>query len=416
MGPIQSLEDLFSLLWRRKRLIMPIILIGMILSVIIAKIQPPTYSATASLQVELPLVTTSGPAAIQPLNSMQMLSSIENRLTTRDNILALIERHQIFPPDSPVLPIMQVDAVRRSLRFQSITNQANQLTALLITASAARPDLAARIANDLAQSILDMGAEGSRATAEASFSLFKEQETRLWAQISALETEIANYREENRLSLPGANEASRTEIIAIEASLRAIEQEVSTLQAEQAQIQSLSLQRATDRRRLEDIAQRLTLLAAQATPLSTRKTALEASLKDTAEVDRVLAGYERQRRQLQEQYTVVSQRMAEAETAQNISSRQQTERFSLLDRALTPPYADSSNAKKIAVGGTLVSIAMALGLAFLLDMLNPVLRSTSRFEREVGIRPIVSIPETRLHKKRGVFARNSGTGQKTARS
>ena len=404
MGPIQTVEDLVNLVRRRFWLLLVITLIGTALAVVYAKTRPDLFESTAVLQVELPMVTDGGRAAALPVNVLQLLTSIEQRLTTRENLITLIERHALFA-DAPGMSLEdKVDAMRQSIRFQSVTGPSGALSALFIVAQAGRAEDAARIANDLAQSVLDMGAEGKRATAEASFAFFKEQENRLWQEIAALEAEIAGYRDANRSALPGVREARQDEIALIETSLRVLDQETTGLQSEEAQLRALQTQRATDRRRLEDIAQRLLVLTAQRAPLADRKTALEATLGNTAEVERVLSAYDRQMRQLQDQYSLVSQRMAEAETAQSLAARQQTERFAMLERAITPEYPMGSGGKKIAIAGLIASGGLAFVVAFVLDLLNPVIRTAAQMERELNLRPVVSIPEVQ-HRSRKPLAR-----------
>ncbi|NEX46227.1 GumC family protein [Pseudotabrizicola algicola] len=400
MGPIQTVEDLLGLIRRRFWLIAAVSLFGTLFAIWYAKTRPDVFETAAVLQVELPMVTDGGQAPAMPVNVLQLLTSIEQRLTTRENLIALIDRHGLFA-DAPAMSIEdKVMAMRESIRFQSVSGPSGALSALIISARAGEAENAARIANDLAQSVLDMGAEGKRATAEASFQFFKEQENRLWTQITALEEQIASYRESNRSSLPGVREARQDQIAELETSLRALDQEITGLRSEEAQLNALQTQRATDRRRLDDIAQRLAVLAAQRAPLAERKAALEATVGDTAEVERALSGYERQLRQLQDQYTVVSQRMAEAETAQSLASRRQTERFSMLERAITPDYPLGSGARKMAVVGLIGSAGLGLVLAFLLDLMHPVIRTAAQMERELNLRPVVSIPEIKPHSRK----------------
>ncbi|WP_103334273.1 GumC family protein [Pseudotabrizicola formosa] len=404
MGPIQTVEDLVNLIRRRFWLMALVTLTGTLLAVFYAKTRPDVFESTAVLQVELPMVSEGGRAAATPVNVLQLLTNIEQRLTTRETMITLIERHGLFA-DAPGLSLEdKVDAMRQSIRFQSVTGPSGALSALIIVAQAGRAEDAARIANDLAQSVLDLGAEGKRATAEASFAFFTEQESRLWQEITTLETEISDFRNANRSALPGVREARQEEIAQLETSLRGLDQEITGLQSEAAQIGSLPTPRATDRRRQEDIAQRLSVLMAQRTPLVERKTALEETLGNTAEVERVLSAYDRQMRQLQDQYALVSQRMAEAETARSLAARQQTERFAMLERAITPDYAIGSGGRKIAIAGLIGSAGLALVLAFVLDLLNPVIRTAAQMERELNLRPVVSIPEV-PHKNRKPLAR-----------
>ncbi|MDO8882610.1 MAG: hypothetical protein Q7V11_06600, partial [Pseudotabrizicola sp.] len=93
----------------------------------------------------------------------------------------------------------------------------------------------------------------------------------------------------------------------------------------------------------------------------------------------------------------------------SLASRQQTERFAMLERAITPDYPVGSGGKKIAIAGLIASTGMGFFLAFLLDLINPVIRTAAQMERELNIRPIVSIPEV-PHSNRKSF------GSKTIKS
>lgn len=44
----------------------------------------------------------------------------------------------------------------------------------------------------------------------------------------------------------------------------------------------------------------------------------------------------------------------------------------------------------------MASLLAALGLAFALDLLKPVVRTSAQMERQLGLRPIVAIPEIDL--------------------
>jgi hypothetical protein len=47
----------------------------------------------------------------------------------------------------------------------------------------------------------------------------------------------------------------------------------------------------------------------------------------------------------------------------------------------------------MVLAGALFSIAAAIGLAFVLDLMNPVVRNAEQMERLLDLRPVVSIPE-----------------------
>ncbi|MFD1807706.1 hypothetical protein ACFSHQ_04635 [Gemmobacter lanyuensis] len=48
------------------------------------------------------------------------------------------------------------------------------------------------------------------------------------------------------------------------------------------------------------------------------------------------------------------------------------------------------------MAGALASLIAGLGLAFALDLMHPVLRSAAQMQRELDIRPVISIPDLGL--------------------
>jgi hypothetical protein len=154
--------------------------------------------------------------------------------------------------------------------------------------------------------------------------------------------------------------------------------------------------RATEQRRLQEIEAEVAVLVEQKSALTTRREELTASLAGLPEVERALAGYQRQLDQLQDSLDLVAVKLSEAETEAKLAERQQGERFALLDRAITPEYAVGSGGKKLVVAGSVASILLALGLAFALDLLKPIVRTSAQMERQLGLRPIVAIPDLAL--------------------
>jgi tyrosine-protein kinase Etk/Wzc len=398
MGHIQSLDDLISFLIRRRMLIIAVTVLGVALSILVAKSRPKVYETAAVIQVLSPVVEEGD--AVQSTGSAEQLQIIEQQLTTREALIGLMERHGVFA-DLPGLTLDQkVGLLRSSVTFQQVASAAPQtfgaaprISALIISVRLGDAEQAARVANDFAQSILDMGSEVQSSRAETNFRFFQEDEARLRTAIETLEDEIATYRNENATALPGIETARQDELVSVETDLRELDQSIVALTSEQAAIAAQQTIRATDRRRLDEIGAALAQFQAQRAALADRQTSIAAAMSETPDVERTLRGFERQLQQLQDQYTVVSRRLAEAETDLRIASQQQDERFSLLERAITPEFAQGGGAKKVAAAGAMASLFAALGLAFLLDLLKPVVRTEAQMMRELDLRPVISIPE-----------------------
>ena len=405
MGHIQTLEDLIGFLIRRRMIIIAITVLGVAMAILVAKSRPKVYETSAVIQVLSPVVEEGSVAPAT--SSAEQLQIIEQQLTTREALIALMERHGIFA-DLPGLTLDQkVGLLRGAVTFQQIASAAPQtygtaprVSALIITTRLGDPEKAARVANDFAQSMLDMGSAGQSSRAETNYRFFQEDEVRLRGAIEALEDEITSYRNAHADALPGIENARQDELVSVESDLRDLDQSIVALTSEQAAIQGLQTIRATDRRRLDDITAALAQFQAQRTALAERQGNIATAMSQTPEVERTLRSFERDLQQVQNQYTVVSRRLAEAETDLRIAAQQQDERFSLLERAITPEFAQGGGAKKLAVAGAIASLLAAIAIAFVIDLIRPVVRTEAQMIRELDLRPVITIPEVKLDKPR----------------
>ena len=408
MGQIQSVEELIGLILRRRWMIIVITVLGMAASVIYAKSRPDVFETAAVIQIQGPAVTqTADGAAPVASGAAQVLQTIEQRLTTRENLIAMIDRHGLFT-DLTAVPIdAKIMLLREAVRFQAVEDaggqtfgQARSISAILIYAKLGNADLAARVANDFAQGILDQSAAGQRERATQNVEFFKEEEARIWKDITALEAEISAYKNANADALPTLRDGRRDELAGFDDDLRQVNQDRAALAGQRAVIEQKQNLRETDRRQLDEIAAKTEVLDAQIAAITARRDSIQTALAATPEVERVLNGYDRRLTQLQDQYDVVTQRMAEAQTTQRLTERQQAERFTLLERAIIPEHPLGNGGKKIAMAGSVVSLLGALILAFLLDLARPVVRTAAQMQRQLDLLPVVCIPEMRAPKGR----------------
>jgi uncharacterized protein involved in exopolysaccharide biosynthesis len=155
---------------------------------------------------------------------------------------------------------------------------------------------------------------------------------------------------------------------------------------------TLEDQRDAMRREIAQLAGQIELLQGQGAEIAARRAELDAEIRRTPEVELGLSALTRRLADLRDQLSDISRRRAEARTGEQLEATQQSERFQVVESALVPEYPVEPNRKKIVVLGSGASGGLALGLVFLLEMLNPVLRSSGQMERQLGIRPVVTIP------------------------
>lgn len=163
----------------------------------------------------------------------------------------------------------------------------------------------------------------------------------------------------------------------------------------------------TRRQREEQILERIRQLNSQIATLQEEKIALgtkgdriRASIRRTPDIEVVLKAYDRRLEDLQDQLEIIAGKRAEAETGERLEVNQQAERFEVVENARMSEYPISPNRKKIAAMGAVASIGLALGFAFLLEMLFPAIRSVAQMQRQLDLRPVVAIPNIRTRAER----------------
>lgn len=400
MGQIQTIDELIGLLLRRRLLIGAVTVFGIVMTLLYVVTKPDVFESTAVIQVQSPTVANADPATTAPReNSAQRLQAIQQQLTTREAMLAVIARHGLYA-ETGLTDDQKVHLLRISLRFETVASaaasgfgQPSEVSALLISATAGTRAQAARVANDFAQSILDAGATGQIDRAQEALEFYREEEARLKAQIDTLGAAFSAYQTENRDALPAQRDLLRIELTGLETELRTLDQSLVGARNERAVIERKSTLRVTDRRQLEGLVAQIDTLAAQGSALEARRAEIVTTLGKGQDMDRTIGDYQRNLAQLQSQFEIVTRRSADAETDAKLQDRQQGESFSLLERAAEPDYPISGGRRKMAIVGAAASIFLGIFVAFILDHLRPVLRTRSQLERELDLRPIVAIPE-----------------------
>lgn len=397
MGQIQSFAELLNFLHRRRALILSVAIIGALLSAIYAKARPDTFETAAVIQVQSAAV--QGTEAQRSSVAAVTLQAIEQQLTTRENLTKMIARHALYS-GLPLSVDKKIDLLRASVSFQGVDSAAGQaygearnLSAILVFARMSEAELAARIANDLAQGILDMSAASQRSKADQNVIFFRQEVDRIGQEITQIEAEAAAYKNQNAGALPELRDAKRDEMVNLDSDLRQLRRDRVALEGEASQINAKAILRATDRRALEALGAQLAVLDAQFASATARSEALQAELATSPEVERVLAGYDRQLDQLHDQFGAATVRMAQAETDARLAEMQQAERFTLLERAIIPEGPMGGGNKKLAIAGALASLILGLSAAFVLDLMHPVVRTAAQMERELDLRPVVVIPQ-----------------------
>ena len=412
MGPIYSLADFLDMLRRRVGLISAIVIAGCFASVYWALSVPHVYRSTEVIQIEQPKISDELARSTVEGSAARRLQLIEQQLMARGNLIDLINEFGLYE-DLPALRMSEkVDLLRESV---SITGVAavregfaddGAISVLTISADMTDAETARDVAHAFADATRALAASQRQEQTRGTLEFFQNQEAALAAEVAKLEADLAAYRAENDISIEGSLEFRRSELGSLNDALLELEREIITAELDLENLDRSGNTRAATVERQEDELNRLLdSLKTQRQLLLDRRAALSASIETRPEVERTLADFERRSSQLRDQLDVISARRSEAEVGFTMERAARGERFITLEEAEVAEIPVSMSRKKRVIMGVLASGILALGLAFLLELRRPVLRTARQMQRETGLLPVVSIPETSPAKQRKGLAR-----------
>lgn len=393
MGPITSIWDIPRILMRRIWVVLLILAIGLPAVLLYTVSLPRVYEATAVVQIEAAQVVerltgqTGGGGASGTLNPNSELELIEQQLMSRDHLLGILDEFGLFTQIPSVTE--RVALMRRAVQIVELIDPEQawrpdaQPSGLVITVRLGDPEVAAAIANRFLERVLAEAQERTSGRTARTLDFLETEEARLTAEIEELEHAYAQFRQENAAALPAAIASQRTQLARLEEARIDLEEQVIQLESDSGRLLAEARQRQQDL-----LTQRLDLVTSSIAEI-------EATLATAPEVERQMNVFDRQLETLQGELGVITERRAQAAMNQLLESRNQAERFEVLETAIPPEYPVSASRRKMAFAGGLLVLFLAGAAALALEVMDGRLRNARQFERELGVQPVVAIPNLR---------------------
>lgn len=396
MNQFQSIGEVLSALKRRALLILLVTVLGSAASVWLALNQIKVYEATAVVQIEEGQMPDSlAGASAQNQDGSRRVRLIEQRLMSRDNLLALMEEHGLFDGDTGMSVGQRLFRMREAVSIQEIRTNSNSFAAqqempsgLRISVVLPDPQKAADVANEMMYQVINQSRDRSLSSARDTLAFFESEEARVETEIEAMEAKIATFKRENAEALPSGTGALRSQLTTLEDSQLALARDIVEMEGN------------STRQREEVLARQLGLMREQQRLIEQRISDINETLLQAPEVERELSALERDLERLKDQYSVITRRKADAEMGQMLEDRQQMDRFEALETALVPEVPASGSRKKVAIMGGVASLLAGVALAFIVELANPAIRSAMQMERALGVQPVVAIPTIRTRRDR----------------
>lgn len=219
-----TLAEIAGALRRQKRLAVGVTLVGTVLSLVAAWAWPPVYTATARILVESQQIPAELARSTVTAGAAERLGLIEERLMTRDNLLDIADRLDLFAARPWLTTGERVEAMRAATSIEPVAldRQSGRrgpatVLAFTISFSARRADAAAEVANEFASRLFEQNRRQRTAQASETNAFFKQEVARLGTALADTERRIGEFKKANEAALPDALELRHRELLDLRA-------------------------------------------------------------------------------------------------------------------------------------------------------------------------------------------------------
>lgn len=424
--------------------------------ILVAYTLPAVYRAEARLLVERPVIPDELAASTVRSSGEELLLAIQQRLTTRDNLLELSRRFGLHSDEPELSPDRIVADMRR--RIVIVQPPFQQGTGVVtVSFRAPDPESSAEVTNALVSQILAQNIELRTSATGGTLNFFREEVARLSSEISAQNARIMEFKNAHRDALPESLDYRRSRQAAEQERLLQIDRELASLRdrrnrltelydrtgrlgasvqeltPEQARLEELrqelasavvvyapdnpriralrtqveALERAVERQlggdasarglglfdlQMADIDGQIEFLAEQKALIQRGLASLEASIAATPANAVQLGSLESDYDNLRAQYNQAVASLAEASVGDRIEVTAQGQRITVIEAATPPSVPAEPNRKLIVAAGIGAGVVLSAALMFLLELLNSKVRRPAELVSSLGITPFGSVP------------------------
>lgn len=448
------LRDPKGLVRRRWRWMLPVVGLGVVVTVAVVATIPVRYLATATILVSAQQIPEDFVRSTVPDDPFERINAMVGEITSRERLAALIEEHGLYPEERRTSDIVDLVGLMRSnmeiaqerglgpssrdrtssiyaVRFRDADPAkaaavANDMASLLTAASTRIRGQQARLATQFLRSELER-TEAELREQDRKITEFKEsyrgelpselntnlaklerlgsQRTSVSQQLADAETRLAMLTttgDPTETSSPAARLAALRSALATELAINteehpnviSLRRQVETLEAELESGAVPAENRSPDATRpiLIRSAQRdIDDLRRMLTEIDAEIAERETRVASTPAREEELTALEERATVLRENYLEFLRKVQAAELSESLESAQQGERVSVLDRALPPRQPERTRIKYL-FAGVFASLAAAAMLGCALELWDPVLTSPDQIEKDFDLPVLGSVP------------------------
>ena len=230
-----------SVFWRRFPYFLVIAALISALGLTVAAILPPVYRATARMLVETPQIPGDLAQSTVPVNAIEQIEIIQQRLMTRANLLGLAERFDIYADREGMSANDVVDDMRARMVFNTDRPLRNGrpiegATIISVSFDAPTAGLSADVTNEITTLILQENVQLRTDRATDTLEFFEQEVARLGGALDRIAAQILAFKNENEDALPDSLDFRRNEQTLNQERLLQLEREEASLRDARARM------------------------------------------------------------------------------------------------------------------------------------------------------------------------------------
>jgi uncharacterized protein involved in exopolysaccharide biosynthesis len=364
--------------------------------VAVAKLWPAVYLSEGKILVESQQIPTELVRPTVTSAAQERIQVIEQRTTTRDNLIAIADKFDLFPEKRRFMSVSDiVELMKKSTKITPVDTQLdfkqtsrNPTIVFSVGFEYADPQAAARVANELMTRILNEDLRDRTGRASDTTKFLAREVQKLQVDSDALDARITQIKLAQIKAAQDKVVAKPDQPTTLLGQLKAELAQKSALYSDKhPTLQSL-------RRQIEAMEREISSSAKDVSPAA----------KDDATATASLAALEAQQETLQKNLDAASTKLAAARIGENLEKNQQSEKLEIIEQPTAPQNPVRPNRLKVVGMSVLLAAAAGLGLAFVAELADKAIRRSSDVFTVVDSHLVVAIPyittSAELHRRK----------------
>ena len=335
----------------------------------VAMLWPPTFLSEGKILVESQQIPVDLVRPTVTATATERIATLQQRVMTRDNLLNIVDKYQLFTDQrdrlsrTELLDVMRANTVIKPVELDSLRPQnANFTVAFTVGFMDRRPDVATNVANELITLFLDLDARNRTNRATETTKFLAQEVEKLKAELAAIDAKILQ-------SYHQPQETTRDTTLP----------ELTNLKAELAAKSAIYSDSHPDVKRLKA---QVAALEKVTVPVTTQ----------AATATNILDPLILQRLGVQQNLGSTSEKLAAAQRGENLERDQFSERLQIIEQA-TPPQKPIKPNRPKAIALAFVG-ALAAGFAgiWMIESIDRTIRGNNDLLAVANGQLIVAIP------------------------